>query len=180
MSTAYPLHHEASGHVAAAPETLFEHLDDPMRLSSHMREKSMAMMGTSMRMETDALGGREPGSVIRMRGRVLGIPIGLEEAVGRHEPPGYKDWEIIGQPRLLVIGPYRMGFRIAPHAQGSMLTVFIDYELPASVPGRVLGRLLGPAYARWCCEQMVRDAQAAFAGGAHTSDAASPAKATAR
>lgn len=159
----YPFHHEARGAVAAAPAVLFEHLDDPLRLSSHMQERSMAMMGTSMRMETDARDGRALGSVIRMSGRVLGIPIGLEEVVTDRDPPRLKAWEIVGEPRLLVIGRYRMGFGIEAAGGGSQLTVFIDYELPASSRGRLLGRWFGPRYARWCCERMLADAQAAMA-----------------
>jgi hypothetical protein len=43
------------------------------------------------------------------------------------------------------------------------LTVFIDYGLPSRLTGRWLGRVLAPAYARWCCRRMVADAQRAFA-----------------
>lgn len=158
----YPFHAEARGAVAATPEVLFDHLDDPLRLSSHMQQRSMAMMGTSMRMETDAQGGRSLGSVIRMSGRVLGLPIGLEEVVTHRDPPRLKAWEIVGQPRLLVVGPYRMGFGIEPAGGGSQLTVFIDYAMPASRGGRLLGWLLGRFYARWCCQRMLADAQAAM------------------
>ncbi len=71
-------------------------------------------------------------------------------------------WETIGEPRLLVIGAYRMGFAISPHAPGSRLVVSIDYRLPASGIERVLGWLLGRVYAAWCTQRMVADARAAF------------------
>lgn len=157
---------EATGHVAASPAALFEHLDDPHRLSSHMGKRSMAMMGTSMSIATDAAGGRSVGSVIRMEGRVLGVPLRLAEAVTEREPPAFKAWETLGEPQLLVIGAYRMGFRIATDPGGSQLAVFIEYELPTSALQHAAGRLLAPVYARWCCRQMVRDAQSAFAAGA--------------
>jgi hypothetical protein len=160
----YPFHEEAGGWVAAPAARLFDHLDDPMRLSSHMQQRSMAMMGTSMSMATDAQGGRALGSVIRMSGRVLGIPIGLTEVVVDREPPRRKAWEIVGEPHLLVIGRYRMGFQVEAADAASRLTVFIDYALPTPRTGRLLGRLLGRRYARWCCRRMVADAQAALAG----------------
>jgi hypothetical protein len=165
VNSPYPLHFEACGAVAAQPAALFEQLDDPLRLSSHMRKKSMAMMGSSMQVETDERGGRALGSMTRMAGRVLGIPLGLEQVVVLREPPVAKTWETVGQPRLLVIGAYRMGFTIEARGAGSQLTVFIDYGLPALPPGRWLGQLLGGAYARWCCERMVLDAQAAMGAG---------------
>ena len=48
-------------------------------------------------------------------------------------------------PRLLVIGPYRMGFVIAIHDGSSQLTVFIDYDLPDTGAARWLGRMLNLA-----------------------------------
>jgi hypothetical protein len=157
-----PLHDEAAGEVAAAPALLFAHLDEPQRLSRHMEQRSMAMMGSTMTVATDAQGGEAPGSVIRMNGRVFGIPLALEEVVTRREPPRLKAWETIGEPHLLVIGAYRMGFAIAPRGDGSLLTVFIDYQLPTAGHTRWLARWLAPMYARWCCARMVRDAQDAF------------------
>lgn len=68
----------------------------------------------------------------------------------------------IGRPRLIVIGAYRMGFDIARDGAGSLLRVFIDYELPATLIGRVLGFLFAPMYARWCVARMARDAQRHF------------------
>lgn len=162
MERDHPLHHEASGFVTATPAALFAHLDDPLLLSGHMRQPSLAMMGTTMRVGTDALGGKAVGSVIRMEGRVLGIALGLEEAVSRREPPFYKAWDTLGEPRLLVIGAYRMGFRIGAAEGGSLLTIFIDYALPAARGMRWLARPLAPLYARWCCARMLRDAQHAF------------------
>ena len=81
-------------------------------------------------------------------------------------PPALKAWETQGTPRLLVIAGYRMGFRIAPQDTGSLLGVFIDFALPGTGLARWLGRALGPAYARWCCRQMLRDAQRAFSPAA--------------
>lgn len=174
MSTAYPLRFEETGSVAGSPEAVFGHLDDPHRLSSHMEKPSMGMLGTSMSITTDVRGGRAIGSIIRMQGRVLGIPLRLEEAVTEREPPASKTWETLGEPQLLVIGAYRMGFRIAADAGGSQLAVFIEYELPIAALQHVAGRLLAPVYARWCCRRMLRDAQAAFATGAPPSEHASP------
>jgi hypothetical protein len=57
-----------------------------------------------------------------------------------------------------------MGVTIARDPGGSLLRVFIDYELPRGRT-RWLGWLLGGVYARWCVNQMVTGAVAHFGSG---------------
>lgn len=153
--------YEAEGMVECTAHELFARLDDHARLSSHMRESSWRMLGSRMELAFDAAGGRAVGSHVRLTGRVLGIPLAVEEAVTERTPPERKVWETLGTPRLLVIGSYRMGFEIARAAERrSRLRVFIAYALPEPAPARWLGRVLGGAYARWCVDRMLRDAMA--------------------
>lgn len=154
--------YQAHGLVNAAPHELFEALDDPRRLSRHMDERSVATMGGSMRSTTDARGRREIGSVTTMRGRVLGIRLELQQVVTDRDPPTSKTWETVGEPRLLMIGSYRMGFRIQPAVDGSKLVVYIEYDRPRGRLLRLLSALLGRTYAKWCCERMVAEACRAF------------------
>jgi hypothetical protein len=93
-----------------------------------------------------------------MSGRVFGVPLSLEEVVTERQPPTRKVWETVGIPRLLVIGPYQMGFDVTLRGTESELRVFINYAPPSSWPGRWLGRLFGGYYARWCTQAMVDDA----------------------
>lgn len=158
---AYRHHFEAGALVAAPPETLFGRMDDHHWLASHMTGRSAMMAGSAMSVEIDGLGGRAVGSRIAMSGRVLGLRLRLVEAVVQRDPPLSKAWETVGEPRLLVIGRYRMGFAIVPVADGSHLTMFIDYDDPAP-PWRWLGRIPGGIYARWCVRAMVEGTAAAF------------------
>ncbi len=148
--------------LAVEPAVLFAHLDDHRRLSSHMEKPSWMTAGAAMHIAYDEREGRAVGSVIRMTGRVMGFRLALEEVVTEHEPPRRKQWETVGQPRLLVIGTYRMGFGIEPVAGGSRPVVFIDYDLPAGGIGRPLGALLGHVDAAWCTRRMADDARNAF------------------
>ncbi len=75
-----------------------------------------------------------------------------------------RSWKI-GEPRLLVIGQYSMGFDAADLETGVRLCVLIDYDLPPHGLPRILGRLFGRMYAKWCTTQMVQDAESTFAGG---------------
>ena len=115
-----------------------------------------------MTFEVDAGRGQAIGSTIRLRGRAFGIRLFVEEVVTERDPPHRKVWETVGQPRLLVIGHYRMGYDIVPQSGGSLFNVFIDYALPEAIPARWFGRMFGGVYARWCTRRIANDAVAHF------------------
>jgi hypothetical protein len=160
----YSDHAEYSAIVQAPVERVFDWLDDQTRLSQHMSKRSWKMGWGKMDTQMDERRGRAVGSHIVLSGRVFGTQLYLDEVVTDHEPPTKKSWETVGEPRLLVIGPYRMGFDLVPADADTQLRVFIDYVLPAKGIARLLGRLFGRSYARWCVRQMAEDARHSFAG----------------
>jgi hypothetical protein len=155
-------HRETTGVLNAPIERVFAHLDDHTRLSSHMTKSSWKMGGGRMEITTDAGHGQQIGSKLTLAGRAFGIRIVVEEVVSVREPPRAKTWETIGEPRLLVIGAYRMGFTLASRGEGTELCVAIDYDFPGRGIPRLLGRLFADAYARWCTRRMVFDATEHF------------------
>lgn len=157
-----PYHAEATAPVHGAPAQVFEYLDDPIQLTGHMQRRSAMMLGSRMSVEMDAQFGREVGSVIRLAGRVLGIPIALEEVITEREPLVRKAWETTGTPRLLVISHYRMGFELRQDGDGCQVRVTIDYQRPERGFTRLLGALFGAWYARWCTRRMAQDARRHF------------------
>ena len=162
-SRAYPYHAVSASVIHATMEQAFSHLDDHSRLSKHMSKRSWRMGWGRMELRMDQAAGRAVGSRIRLAGSVFGVRLELDEVVTVRDPPTRKAWETIGTPRLLVIGPYRMGFMLATEVAGEViLTVSIDYSLPERGFSRILGRMFGHWYARWCTRRMVPDAQAAF------------------
>lgn len=157
----YPHRFETSVDVNTSPAVLFAEMDDHERLAAHMMKSSAMMAGNAMRVELDETKGRSIGSKIRMSGDVLGFALELEEVVTERVPPKRKVWETVGEPRLLVVGNYRMGFEIGKRDGTSRLTVFIEYDDPPA-PWGLAGRLLGPIYARWCTESMAQGAKRWF------------------
>lgn len=157
----FPLHYESTVTLAVPPKVAFSYLDDFRKLSAHMEKPSAMMMGSKMAISTDALDGRAPGSKVHMEGRMCGMALSLDEVVMEREPPFTKAWQTT-DAKLLVIGQYRLGFALSPSGEGSRLRVFIDYDIPQQGVSRWLGKLFGKTYARWCTEQMVRDAAAEF------------------
>ena len=127
-----------------------------------MGESSMMMAGSRMSINVDADGGRVVGSKIRMQGRMMGIPLSLEEVITERRVPSRKAWQTIGTPNLVIMAHYRMGFELTPRGDASMVRVFIDYSLPTTAPRSWLGHLLGGVYARWCTKQMADDAASHF------------------
>lgn len=158
----YPRHCSAAVEIRATPSEVFAFADDHDRLSSHMSRSSWAMGGGSMTIEVDDRKGRSVGSKLRLRGTVFGFRLEVEEVVTERTPPWLKTWETIGEPRLIVIGAYRMGFAIKDLGDASRLTVSIGYALPRRAAWRWFGLLFGRAYARWCTGRMARDTAGHF------------------
>ena len=156
-------HAEAACEIRAQPSSIFEYVDRPERLSAHMARRSWRLAGATMAIETDADGGRAVGSHIRLTGRMLGVHLYVEGRVVLREPPRLKAWETVGEPRLLVIGRYRMSVSIEPRGDLSRVTIAIDYALPTSAPARWLGALFASMYAHWCVGQMTQDLVRQFA-----------------
>jgi hypothetical protein len=158
-------HYEESKVVNGSAQELFAFVDNPMNLTSHMEKPSWKMGWGWMKTKTDEKRGLEEGSVISVRGKVLGFPLFLKERVIKREPPNRKSWKTFGDISLLVIGHYELGFEIEPEDSNSRLRVYIDYELPESAGGRILGYFFGGMYAKWCVRQMLKDSQMHFKKG---------------
>ncbi len=136
---------QAIADVATSEDVLFDYLDDQASLGSHMQKPSMMMLGGRMSYEFNEARGRTVGSVIRMRGNILGLVLSVEEVITERQPPRRKVWETRGRSNLLAIGAYRMGFEIiALGRAASRLRVFIDYDYPAAIAAKFLGPMFGP------------------------------------
>ncbi len=150
-------------HLSALAEAIFARLDDQTRLAAHMERPSAMMGGGRMTYEFDAGRGQAVGSHIKMGGSAFGLSLFVDEVITQREPPRRKVWETVGQPRLLVVGAYEMGFEITPADLGSDLRVWIAYALASHLLGQALGPVLAPLYAKWCVGRMASDAAAYFA-----------------
>ena len=158
----YSRHYEESVVVDAEPNAIFAYADDHRNFSSHMNKSSWMMGGGSMKTETDEGKGQEVGSHIRMSGTVFGVELSLDEVITIHEPPHRKEWETVGDVNLLVIDQYKLGFEIDQQEAASNLKVYINYDLPKSRNTRLLGKVFGGMYAKWCVNKMVNGVQNHF------------------
>lgn len=148
--------------IKSTPEEIFAFADDHHNFASHMNESSWMMGGSKMLTTTDEANGQSIGSHIKMKGKVLGMSLYLDEVISEREPPLKKTWNTIGDIRLIVIDHYRLGFEIIPHGDMCDFKVFIDYNLPQSFVGTVIGNIFGGIYARWCLKQMTSEVAKRF------------------
>ena len=158
----FAFHHETHATLRTSVQTAFEYLDDFRKLSAHMEQPSAVMLGSRMEIVTDEGGGCAVGSRVRMSGRVMGIPLSLEEVVVERDPPSRKAWETV-DAQLLVIGQYRLGFELEPRGGACGLRVFIDYDWPRGPLTRLAAAFFAKSYARWCTQRMAADAAKHFA-----------------
>lgn len=165
LARTYPYREESHARLRAPIDRVFARLDAHAQLAEHMRRRSWRMGWGRMAVHLEAGAGGAIGSRIEIGGRIFGIRLRVVEEVIERVPPTRKVWETVGTPRLLVIGPYRMGFELGvrgPAVDDVSLSVFIDFSLPDRGLPWLLGRTLGRRYARWCTEQMAADARAAL------------------
>ncbi len=151
-------HYHFTTILQTTAENAFEYLDDPKKLSSHMGKSSWMMAGSKMNIKLDEKEGRGIGAEIILDGTMMGIPLFVREFVTESERPKIKVWETKGPQKLIIMGQYRMGFELTPEGTTTQLKVFIDYSLPSVGVQKVLGLFFSKLYARWCTEQMAKDA----------------------
>ena len=176
MADQFQRHFAASAEIDASVHEVFAYLDNPARLSTHMTRSSWMMGGGTMQTWMDEGAGARVGSRIRLSGKAFGLSLSVDEAVMQREPPTLKTWETLGEPKLLVIGRYRMGFQITDAGTRAKLQVFIDYDLPRKGLARMFGWLLSRVYAAWCVKSMLADAGAHFGAQATEPGRALPGK----
>jgi hypothetical protein len=162
VTTQFPHRYSTTVELRASTEEAFEFLDDPKKLSSHMGKSSVMMAGSKMEMKLDQRQGRGIGAEIIMHGKVMGIPLFVREFVTESIRPAKKIWETKGPQKLVLLDQYKMGFNLTPNGASSKLEVFIEYSVPNSGFGLILGKALGPMYAKWCTHRMANDAAIHF------------------
>jgi hypothetical protein len=87
------------------------------------------------------------------------MPIDFSETVVKYVKNKERIWRTIGEPKIIIIGDYEMGFRLTPSHDGTRLKIYISYDLPKPLFGKILGWLLSGWYSKWCLNNMATDAK---------------------
>lgn len=148
--------------IQAAPEIVFAQMDDFSKTGMHMSESSMMMMGSKLKLEQLSPNSSGLGAKYRWYGKMMGMTIDFEEKVTKWEPPKLKEWETIGEAQIIIMRWYRMGFKITPAENGTIVSMSITYEPPKAWFFRLLSFLFGPLYCNWCLNNMLNDTKKAL------------------
>lgn len=153
--------------ILAPPEKVFAHMDDINNVGWHMSgESSMPMMGSRLELEVidDKKGS---GAAYRLKGSVMGMVIDIEETVTKWIENKEKTWQTIGKPKMIVMSDYTMHLLLTPTERGTRVMFEIDYSLPKTPWGWIIGILLARKYAKWCIKRACEDAKRTLESGRH-------------
>lgn len=144
-------------HIRAPVEKVFAFLDDLSKTGMHMSERSMMMMGSKLELERLPGPEKGEGATFRWSGKVLGLPVNFTETVTRWKKNEEKVWETVGEPRMIILGWYRMRLTTEPKKSGTSVLLEIQYEPPKGFFYKLLSAFLARQYAGWCLNQMLGD-----------------------
>ena len=145
--------------ILAPPEKVFAHMEDINNVGWHMSgERSMPMMGSRLILEVidDKKG---VGATYRWKGSIMGMIIDIEETVTKWVRDREKTWQTIGKPKMIVMSDYTMHLLLTPTEGGTHAMFEIDYSLPKTPWGWMIGKLLARKYAKWCIQRACEDAK---------------------
>ena len=151
--------------IEAPPQKVFAQMDDFSKTGMHMGESSMMMMGSKLKLEQLSSNATGVGATYRWHGKIMGMAIDFTETVSQWQPPERKEWETVGEAKIIIMSWYRMWFEIRPVEHGTLAKLFISYLPPQNWFFKILSFLLARLYCNWCLNNMLNDTKKTFVSG---------------
>ena len=139
------------------PEKAFALMDDFSKTGMHMSESSMMMMGSKLKLEQTSSNITGVGAKYRWYGKMMGMTMDFSETVTKWQPPKIKEWETVGEAKMIITSWYRMWFEITPAEQGTIAKLSISYLPPKQWLYKILSFLFANLYCNWCLNNMLND-----------------------
>ncbi len=143
--------------IHSTPEKVFQHMDDFSKTGMHMSESSMMMMGSKLNLEQLSTNATGVGAKYRWYGTMLGMKMDFSEAVTKCQQNILKEWEIVGDAKIIIMSWYRMWFEITPAENGTLAKISISYLPPKEWYYKILSFLFANWYCNWCLNNMLND-----------------------
>ena len=143
--------------IKSTPEKVFAQMDDFSKTGMHMSENSMMMIGSKLKLEQRSPNATGIGAKYKWSGKMMGMTIDFEEAVTKWQPPILKEWETIGETKIIIMSWYRMWFEISPIDNKTIAKLSISYAPPRKWYLKVLSFLFAKMYCCWCLNNMLND-----------------------
>jgi hypothetical protein len=121
----------------------------------HMSESSTMMMGSKLTLEQQSANATGIGATYRWYGKMMGMIIDFSQTVTKWIENKLKEWEIIGETKIIIMLWYRMWFEVSPSPDGAIATISISYRSPKEWFYKILSFFFTRWYCNWCLNSML-------------------------
>jgi hypothetical protein len=143
--------------IHSTPKKVFQQMDDFSKAGMHMTESSMMMIGSKLNLEKLSMNQAGVGSSYRWYGKMMGMKMDFTETVTKWEQNKLKEWETIGEAKIIIMSWYRMWFEISPDENGTIAKISISYLPPKEWYYKILSFFFAKWYCNWCLNNMLND-----------------------
>jgi len=95
-----------------------------------MSESSMMMMGSKLKLEQLSINPSGVGASYRWYGKIMGMTIDFSETVTKWVQKKFKEWETVGEAKIIIMSWYRMWYEISSDENGTTAKMSISYLPP--------------------------------------------------
>jgi len=143
--------------INSTPEKVFAQMDDFSKTGMHMIESSMMMMGSKLKLEQLSINSTGVGAKYRWYGKMMGMTMDFSETVTKWQSPKIKEWETVGEAKMIIMSWYRMWYEISPAENGAITNILIQYLPPKQWYYKILSFFFANWYCNWCLNNMLND-----------------------
>ena len=143
--------------IHSTPDKVFAQMDDFSKTGMHMTESSMMMMGSKLKLEQLSPNATGIGASYHWYGKMMGMTMDFNETVTKWQAPQLKEWEIVGDAKMIIMSWYRMWFEITPAENGANAKISISYLPPKRLFYKILSFFFARWYCNWCLNNMLND-----------------------
>lgn len=134
-------------------------MDNLSNTGMHMMKSSVMMMGSKLVLEQLSSNSTGIAAKYHWYGKMLGMTMDFNEIVTKWQPPSLKEWETVGEAKIIIMSWYRMRFDITPSEKGAIAILSISYLPPKEWYYKVLSFLFANWYCNWCLKNMLNDSK---------------------
>ena len=145
--------------IHSTTEKTFAQFDDFSKTGMHMSESSIMMMGSKLKLEQLSTNPTGVGAKYHWYGKMMGMTMDFIETVTKWQPSILKEWETVGESKIIIMSWYRMWFEITPAENGAIAKLYISYLPPKQWFYKILSFFFASWYCNWCLNNMLNDSK---------------------
>lgn len=143
-------------------DSVFAYMDKIGNTGAHMEKRSMAMMGSKLKLTQLSENAVGLNSKYLWKGRTMGFKMDFTVLTTKWEKNKEKIWETIGKAKMIILDWYQMRLVITQEGENTKADLSIKYTKPGTFFFRSLGFFLAKPYAKWCLKNMLNDTKKHF------------------